>query len=192
MWFLAPARADHLRGGLGRVTPEPADVLACGKTLMRHFLPERLAVPSLARGVSMGACGGLLVSTTGQAQRLSPLRPSTGWPTVQVAPIAPPAQHDEPSAPPTQKGSESPFVLVDGVSTPPPTSACLPEIAAVPSPRRSSSGLWAIFDTERCGLPHTAALTLFWTAAPLYPQRRSRPRIQPKDQLVWFTLGPLG
>ncbi|PCC68808.1 hypothetical protein NAEX_01828 [Nannocystis exedens] len=78
MWFLAPARADHLRGGLGRVTPEPADALACGKTLMRHFLPNRFAVSSLARRVPMGSSGGLLVSTTRKAQRLSPLRSSTG------------------------------------------------------------------------------------------------------------------
>lgn len=136
---------------------------------MRHFLPQALAVPPLPLRVPPRTRGRLLVSATSDPQRCPPLLSRTLWPAVQVAPVASPTQHDEPPAPSAQESSKSSLLLVDGVATPPPTPACLPAIDGVPSPRRSSSDLTVIFDTERCGLPNTAALTFLGGAPSLTP-----------------------
>jgi hypothetical protein len=126
MWFLDPARTDHLRGDLGRVTPEPADAVACGKTLMRHFPPPAFAVPSLPLRVPPRAHGGLLVAASREPKRCPPLLLCALRPAVQVAPVTSTAQDDEPPAPPAQKSAKASLVLVDGVAVSPRPPALLP------------------------------------------------------------------
>jgi hypothetical protein len=126
---------------------------------MRHFLPLALAVPSLTLRVPPRTRGTSLVPVSSPAQRHPPLLSRALGPAVPVTPVAAPTQHDESPAPPAQKRPKSSLIVVDGPAAAPPTPACLPAIAAVPSPRRSSSDLTVIFDTERCGLlPHSAHL----------------------------------
>jgi YD repeat-containing protein len=70
---------------------------------MRHFLPPRLAVPPLPLRVSPRAHGGLLVSAPGEPLRRPPLLPRALGPAVQVAPIAPAAQHSAGREPALQR-----------------------------------------------------------------------------------------